>query len=145
MRKLLLADDDMDDCLFFQEAIDELELSINVTVVKDGVVLMDFLKCESVDLPDVLFLDLNMPRKSGFECLSEIKQLDSLKEMPVIIFSTSFDLDVINKLYDNGAHYYIRKPGDFEILKKIIFEASKLLANNKIEQPERKDFIVDCR
>lgn len=145
MQKLLLADDDMDDCLFFQEAIDELGLSINVRVVNDGVELMDFLTGHSVELPDVLFLDLNMPRKSGFECLSEIKLIDSLKDLPVVIFSTSFDLDVVNKLYDNGAHYYIRKPGDFKILKNVILEATTLLAKNNIKQPERIDFIVKCQ
>ena len=83
-----------------------------------------------------------MPRKSGFECLSEIKLNDSLKGIPVVIFSTSLDTDVVNKLYDNGAHYYIRKPGDFNILKKVIHEATIRLGKNKIQQPERIDFII---
>lgn len=142
MQKLLLADDDMDDCLFFQEALQDLCLSINLMTVNDGVQLMDFLTSKSNELPDALFLDLNMPRKSGFECLSEIKLNDSLKGIPVIIFSTSLDTDVVNKLYDNGAHYYIRKPGDFNILKKVIHEATIRLGKNKIQQPERIDFII---
>jgi len=143
MEKLLLADDDMDDCIIFQEAVDELGLSINITVVNDGVELMDFLTCESVVLPDVLFLDLNMPRKSGFDCLSEIKLIESLKRMPVVIFSTCFDPSLIKKLYDNGAHYYIRKPADFKILKKVILETTQLISSKNIQQPERIDFILN--
>lgn len=142
MYKLLLADDDMDDCLFFQEALEDLNLPTLLTTVNDGVQLMDFLNLKENELPDALFLDLNMPRKSGFECLSEIKLNKTLQELPVIIISTSMDTEVVNKLYKNGAHYYIRKPGDFNVLKKVINEATTRLSKNKTQQPERADFII---
>ncbi|WP_074723769.1 response regulator [Flavobacterium frigoris] len=70
-------------------------------------------------MPDVLFIDLNMPRTSGYQCLLEMKLNDCLKGIPVILFSTSLDPQVINQLYQNGAHYYIRKPSDFNTLKKV--------------------------
>lgn len=143
IHKLLLADDDLDDCLFFEEALEDLCLSTTLVTVNDGVQLMDFLNCESTDLPDALFLDLNMPRKSGFECLSEIKINQALKEIPIVIFSTSLDKDVVNKLYDKGANYYIRKPGDFNILQKLIHEAIIRLEKNKMQQPDRTDFIIE--
>jgi CheY-like chemotaxis protein len=141
MVNLLLADDDMDDCLFFQEALEELSMAANLSTVNDGVQLMDFLKA-AIALPDALFLDLNMPRKSGFECLTELKNNKSFKEIPVIIFSTSLDPEVVNTLYNNGAHYYIRKPGDFNILKQVIEEATSRISKNKSQRPERIDFII---
>ncbi len=142
MEKLLLADDDMDDRLFFQDAVDDLRLPITLVTVADGVELMALLTDPSERLPDVLFLDLNMPKKSGYECLSEIKLSDSLKVIPVVIFSTSLDPEVVDTLYDQGAHYYIRKPGDFNILKKVIQEATTLLQKNNFTQPQRCNFII---
>ena len=142
MIKLLLADDDIDDRLFFQDAIEELFVTNNLITVNDGVELMNFLITSLSELPDILFLDLNMPRKSGFDCLSEIKLNDLLKGIPVVIFSTSYDLEVINKLYNNGAHYYIRKPGNFNILKKVIHEATVRLEKESTMRPDRRDFII---
>ncbi|KVV15991.1 response regulator [Flavobacterium sp. TAB 87] len=143
IHQLLLADDDMDDCLFFQEALEDLRLSTNLTTVSDGVQLMELLTTEGTQLPDALFLDLNMPRKSGFECLAEIKENQALKEIPIVIFSTSLDKDVVNKLYDKGANYYVRKPGDFNILQKVIHEAIIRLKKNKMQQPDLADFIIE--
>jgi CheY-like chemotaxis protein len=142
MVHLLLADDDLDDCLFFQEALEELTIVTNLTTVNDGVQLMDFLNAAATALPDALFLDLNMPRKSGFECLTELKGNESVKGIPVVIFSTSLDPEVVNTLYNNGAHYYIRKPGDFNILKRVIEEATSRIDKNKSQRPDRIDFII---
>lgn len=139
---LLLADDDSDDCLFFKEALEELPVDASLSTVNDGVQLMDFLSSNSRNLPDALFLDLNMPRKSGLECLTEIKVTDNLKHLPIIIFSTSLDLDVVDSLYEKGANYYIRKPGDFSALKKVIFEAITLTNNANSKHPNREEFIL---
>src|SRR5665647_2218424 len=87
---ILLADDDTDDCIFFKEALRELLLYTNLTTVQDGEQLMQLLTNETNELPHILFLDLNMPRKNGFECLSEIKQNKNLKDLPVVIFTTFF-------------------------------------------------------
>lgn len=124
---ILLADDDTDDCIFFKEALEDLPLSTNLTAVHDGEQLMQLLTKETNELPHVLFLDLNMPRKNGFECLSEIKLNKKLKQLPVIIFSTSFDQDVVNLLYKNGAQYFIRKPSEFSQLKKVIQQTLTLI------------------
>ena len=82
---ILLADDDADDCLFFTEALTGSPLSTHLTTVPDGEHLMQLLSNEKYELPDVLFLDLNMPRKNGFECLSEIKQNSKLNMLSVVI------------------------------------------------------------
>src|SRR5690606_10062456 len=117
IKNLLLADDDVDDCLFFKEALDELQLAVKLITAKDGEALMNLLG-ELSNLPDALFLDLNMPRKNGFDCLMEIKKNEKFELIPVVIFSTSYDNDVVHKLYGAGAHYYIRKPGEFSNIKK---------------------------
>src|ERR1035437_5387665 len=124
---ILLADDDTDDCIFFKEALGELLLSTNLTTVNDGEQLMKLLTNETNVLPDVLFLDLNMPRKNGFECLTEIKLSKKLKQLPVIVFSTSFEQEVVNQLYKNGAQYFIRKPSEFSQFKKIIEQTLTLI------------------
>jgi len=139
---LLLADDDEDDCDFFKDALDELSLPVSLVVVNDGVQLMDFLAKKSADLPDILFLDLNMPRKNGSECLTEIKESKEYSELPVIIFSTSLDTQIVDSMYDKGATYYIRKPGDFTKLKKVIENAINVAAGNNFKQPRREQFIL---
>ena len=110
--QIILADDDLDDCMFFEEALNEFPLSIHLSIIHNGEKLMQHLLNKSEILPDLLFLDLNMPRKNGFECLAEIKQNEKLKHLPVIIISTSMVKDVVNLLYKNGALYFIRKPGE---------------------------------
>lgn len=139
---LLLADDDEDDCDFFKEALDEISIETSLTMVHDGVQLMDYLKANESKLPDVVFLDLNMPRKNGLECLAEIKDDEKLKELPIIIFSTSLDSEIVNNLYKNGASFYIRKPGDFSKLKKVIENALTNASENNFKQPERAHFIL---
>jgi CheY-like chemotaxis protein len=140
---LLLADDDIDDCIFFEDALKELPISATLSTVNNGIQLMNYLLAKSDNLPDVLFLDLNMPRKSGIECLTEIKMIDKLKDLPVIIFSTSFNTEVVDLFYQKGAHYYIRKPGEYEKLRKVILEAVTLTSQNKLTQPTRDKFILE--
>ncbi|WP_163400434.1 response regulator [Flavobacterium fluviatile] len=140
---LLLADDDEDDCTFFKEALDDLSFPVTLVTVNDGVELMGFLDEKAINnLPDILFLDLNMPRKNGYECLTEIKEIEELKELPVIVFSTSLDMEIVNTMYDKGALYYIRKPGDFSKLKQVIANALQITSENNFKKPERENFIL---
>jgi CheY-like chemotaxis protein len=126
---ILLADDDDDDCIFFKKALEALPVPTRLTTVRDGEQLTKYLAKQSDALPDTIFLDLSMPRKTGFECLTEIKQNARLKDIPVFVFSTSFTRDLnyernlIGTLHSIGALEYIRKPGDFEQLKKVIHNA----------------------
>ena len=140
---ILLADDDKDDCLFFEEAIAGLIPSTNFTAMHNGEQLMQLLSNQTGKLPHILFLDLNMPRKNGFECLAEIKQNKKLKNLPVVIFSTSFEQEVVNRLYDNGAQYFIRKPSEFSLFKKIILHTLNLIMQEaKVTQPAKEDFVL---
>lgn len=139
---LLLADDDLDDCFFFKEALEDISIPTTLTTVNDGVQLMELLHAIKGPLPDALFLDLNMPLKSGFECLGEIKMDDALVNLPIIVYSTSLNVDVIDLLYQKGVQYYICKPGDYANLKKVIFEAVTLITQNRSIQPSRDRFIL---
>ena len=146
---ILLADDDKDDRFFFSMALESLTVPTQLAIVMDGEKLMAYLEENSHQLPDVLFLDLNMPRKNGFECLNEIKLNNSLNKLPVIIYSTSFEQDVVNQLYKNGAHYFIRKPAEFSQLKKLIQQTITLLMRDLsiekteiIQQPSIENFVL---
>lgn len=140
--QLLLADDDKDDSDLFKEALDELPVKTSIVTVSDGEQLMHLLDKRMNNLPQVLFLDLNMPRKNGFECLSEIKQDVRLKNLPVIIFSTSFDKDIVDLLYTNGAHFYISKPNEFDKLKEVIHAALQAVAKDHSVKPGRENFVL---
>jgi CheY-like chemotaxis protein len=138
-RHILLADDDPDDRMLFQDILDELPLSTQLTTVFNGEQLMQLLNDANKQLPDVLFLDLNMPRKNGFDCLLEIKRSPKLKLLPVIIISTSYMSEVASVLNKSGAQYYFRKPNSYTQLKKFIHHALILTEKGNVENPYRKN------
>ncbi len=117
---ILLADDDENDRFFFKDAFKEIKIKTVVSTVKDGIELMQYFQAPEVILPHILFLDLNMPRKGGMECLKEIKSISRLKDIVIAIFSTSASEEDVEETFVNGANVYIKKPHDFEQLKKIL-------------------------
>lgn len=117
---IMLADDDEDDRLFFKEAFEEVKINYRISAFNDGEQLMEHLYDTSNPLPDIIFLDLNMPRKSGIECLKEIRANDRLKKISVAIYSTSSSEQDIEDTFVSGANVYIKKPNDFNMLKKIL-------------------------
>ncbi len=119
---IVLADDDEDDRLFFVDAFDELKINTKVKTLNDGVELINYLNQDDVQLPNVLFLDLNMPRKNGLECLQEIKANSKFDDIAIAIYSTSASEDDIENTFVQGANIYIKKPDDFATLKKILSE-----------------------
>lgn len=139
---LLLVDDDIDDCDFFKDALEEIPEIYKLTILNNGVELMDFLSSDSPSHPNLIFLDLNMPKKSGMECIEEIKSSDRLLHIPIIIYSTSLDQTVVNSLYEMGAYHYIQKPAEFASIKKVITKAISRF-NNSILQPRSiENFII---
>jgi len=117
---IALADDDEDDRLFFTDAFSELKMSTKVQTYNDGVALMDYLNHDEAILPNVLFLDLNMPRKNGIECLQEIKSNSKFDNIAIAIYSTSSSEEHIEVTFVLGANIYIKKPSDFNTLKKVL-------------------------
>lgn len=119
---IVLAEDDEDDRFFFKEAIDKVKIKTILTMVNDGVELMDYLNNQSNPRPHVVFLDLNMPRKGGVECLEEIRANKDYNDLTVAIYSTSASDNDIEETFVKGANIYIRKPNDFKVLQKVISE-----------------------
>jgi CheY-like chemotaxis protein len=123
---ILLADDDRDDRTFFENALLEIAITTHLTTVNDGEQLMEYLTENKNKLPDIVFLDLSMPRKTGYECLAEITGNNNFTGLYIVMLTTSFtrgiDLEdnLIKTLLNMGAQHYVRKPADFEALKKVI-------------------------
>ena len=109
--------------------------------MQNGEDLMDYLHNTEI-LPDIIFLDMNMPRKNGAVCLTEIKSNKKLQSIPVIIISTSLEQSLIEFLYTNGAHYFIRKPNSYAKLKFVINHAITLLDSEDASQPTLEEFIL---
>jgi len=120
---ILMADDDEDDCMLVRDAFNENRLRNALHCVRDGEALMDYLcrrgaySDESLaPLPDLILLDLNMPKKDGREALREIKSNPALRRIPVVVLTTSIRDEDICQSYDMGANSYITKPLSFDEL-----------------------------
>jgi len=126
---IMLADDDTDDCHLFQKALKKIPIATRLRTFSDGEKLMDYLFKNPKDLPDVIFLDLSMPRKTGYECLIEIKENKKMGAIPILVFTTSIpsnieaELKLSNTLIKFGALDYIRKPADFGQFTHVIHQA----------------------
>ncbi len=118
--KIALADDDADDRFLFEEAIKEIHIKTNLSLYVNGKELMEYLTSPNVVLPQLVFLDLNMPVKNGLQCLKEIRGNNALKELSVAIYSTSCSEKDIEETFINGANIYINKPNNFNKLKEVI-------------------------
>ena len=117
--RILIADDDSDDVQLTKDCFYETNLPIHVVDVGDGQILMDHLKdpsqvTNSKHLPQLILLDINMPRKSGFEALQELKQDEILSRIPVVVFSTSHTTTDVEKAYELGASCFVSKPDSLE-------------------------------
>jgi CheY-like chemotaxis protein len=108
--RILLADDDEDDRLFFQEAVADSGINAEYSAVENGLQLIDFLSdVQACPAPDVIFLDINMPGMDGKACLGEIRKQAKFADTPVIMFSTSTRAKDIDEMFKGGANMYISK------------------------------------
>jgi CheY-like chemotaxis protein len=139
---VLLADDDEDDRFFFAKALDRLQIKSSLVSVEDGAELINYLSTKTDNLPNVLFLDINMPRKNGYECLLEVKSNKKTKDLPVVMYSTSLEDTMADLLYQKGAHYYLHK-GDFQDLVKYLQLILTRLDKNNFRRPSRTQFVVN--
>ena len=117
---IVLADDDDDDREIFKLAISQIDIKTDLTLFRNGLELVEYLRQPDTVLPNILFLDLNMPSMDGFECLKEIKRDPGLKNITVVIYSTSSSEKDIEKTFLEGANIYINKPSDYETLKEVL-------------------------
>ncbi|MCG2460314.1 response regulator [Flavobacteriaceae bacterium F89] len=117
---VILADDDEDDRLLFKDAMDQITIKTKLIIFNNGQELMDYLLKPEVILPQLIFLDLNMPIKNGMQCLNEIRKNNRLRNLIVAIYSTSSSEKDIEDTFVHGANIYINKPNSFKELKDVV-------------------------
>ncbi|MDP4218807.1 MAG: response regulator [Bacteroidota bacterium] len=139
---ILLADDDEDDRLFFKDAIESIRVKTVLKMVNDGQQLMDLLIKGNGVLPDIIFLDLNMPRKGGIECLEEIRSEEKYRNISIVIYSTSSSEEDIEKTFLKGANIYLRKPDEFGKLKKMIAEVLSINWQYHTTRLNKENFLL---
>lgn len=111
---ILLVDDDADDQIYFRDAVSELRKTLKCEIANNGREALDYI--EKIQLPDCIFLDLNMPVMNGYECLAYLKTEERYKHIPVVIFTTSKNLQDIDLARRLGANLYFTKPTNFNTL-----------------------------
>ena len=117
MKKILLIDDDLDDQFFLKEVLDSINPTLHCETATNGKIALDKLK-ESASLPDIIFLDFNMPVINGFDFLIQIKKENQLNKIPIGIFTTSNNLRDKELTKEFGAQFFLTKPNDFHVLRK---------------------------
>lgn len=137
---IVLADDDEDDALVFSETVREIDPAIRVEHVADGIKLMQFLQQY---YPDIVFIDLDMPRKNGLECLREIRNHPVLTKLPVIVFSSTTRPANIQTAYEIGADLYLIKTSQI----KDYVSAIRAILQLNWQQPEviKKQYCINGR
>lgn len=140
---IILADDDEDDRLFFKEALQEMKVKTRVTLLNDGLQLMNYLNQPGNKMPNVVFLDLNMPKKSGMECLIEIRKNNKLRDLAIAIYSTSSSEEHIEEAFVKGANIYIKKPDDFSELKVILEQVINLNWQYHTSGLKKENFLLN--
>jgi CheY-like chemotaxis protein len=123
-KTVLMADDDAEDCMLATEAFAESGAKAAFSCVLDGIELIDYLsehsRSEAKRLPDLILLDLNMPRKNGRKALVEIKSEPALRHIPIVIFTSSEDREDVDFTMKAGAESFITKPATFDEWVKVM-------------------------
>ena len=131
--RVLLVEDDPGDVLIAQEALRAGKLSTRLDVVSDGVEAMAYLRKQDAyaeaERPDLILLDLNLPRMSGHEVLAELKADSSLRRIPIVVLSTSVAAEDIAKSYDLHANVYVSKPVDFDEFAGVVKRIDEFFAS----------------
>ena len=140
MLNILVAEDDPDDFLLFKEALSEVLPNFNITHALNGLECLNILT--SNPPPDVIFLDVRMPLRTGLQCLESIKCQPGLTTIPIIMLSTSHQMEDVDSSYRSGATLYLVKPTDAKSLAIALKGAFHMLGRPKKEQQIKENFIV---
>jgi len=120
MQSIYLIDDDIDDVELFRDALEEVAPSVFFQYASDGHQAVQSLTEHKNSLPDLVFLDISMPVFNGLQCLASFKKDDQLRDLPVIMYSTSSQEREIRMASELGALAFVTKPNDFRLLKRIL-------------------------
>lgn len=138
--KIFLAEDDDDDRDFFNAAVSSITSEVELVTVNNGEKVIDFFRSKK-NLPDLVFLDINMPKADGIECLRYIRQLHPGNEPVVIMLSTASSEKVIEQSHTYGANIYIEKPSQFKQLVTFL----SYCINDLKSAPDNKEFVLNRR
>jgi CheY-like chemotaxis protein len=139
---VVLVDDDADDRTLFKEAMDEIRVRTKLSLFSNGQELMDFLLLPNILLPQVIFLDLNMPIKNGLQTLKEIRSHRKLDALSIAIYSTSSSERDIEETFINGANIYINKPNNFLMLKEAIEKVLQINWQYHTSNLDKSNFLL---
>jgi CheY-like chemotaxis protein len=139
--KVVFADDDEDDHFIFAKTLDEIFIPTELVCFDSSEVLINFLEKNFSNLPDVIFLDLNMPRVNGLECLIEIKRNERLEHIPIVIYSTSFQPEILDLLYKADAYNCILKSSNYKARKEAIISVFESIRGNRVKL-KRSEFVL---
>jgi CheY-like chemotaxis protein len=138
--KVLIAGDDLEDQEMLMEGLAESISHFEVELASDGLELLRLMRggCN----PDIIFLDLDLPIKSGIECLEEMNNEEMMKDTPVVLYSTSQRLKDIQSAAGLGARFYMVKPGCIRVCKQLIKAMLQLLGLPRYEQQKKQNFVI---
>jgi CheY-like chemotaxis protein len=140
---ILLVEDNEGDIMLTKEALEEGKIVTKLSVVKDGKEAMDFISKEGrysdADMPDLLLLDVNLPKKNGHEVLQHVKGNENLKHIPVIMLTTSSSEKDINRSYNNYANCYITKPVEVNDFLAVVATIESFWIS-VVKLPTKKDY-----
>ena len=139
---VLLVDDDSEESYLFNEALEHAHLHIRLSHVNDGNDLINYLLTHPA--PDLVFMDINMPYKDGFEALTEIRSNPPFKNLPLIIYSTTDNEDSINACYEKGANLFVIKPNDFDEMVQVLKKVCTYDWKN-YNKPSRENFVITAK
>jgi len=140
--KILLADDNANEYIFFKHALSKVNTPIEIRSLKGGVELLDYLSAPESQLPDIFFLDINMPMKNGKDCLASIRDSDKYRHLPVVMYSTSDTRSDIDESYELDADLYLVKPAELDDLRLLLTYVIDKYQKNELKRPERSDFVL---
>lgn len=140
--KVVLVDDDEDDRFLFSEAFDSLKMNTKLALFKNGQEFIDYLEKAASEIPEVVFLDLNMPVKNGLDCLQYLRKNSRFKDVFVAIYSTSSSPEDMNITLTHGANIYIQKPNNFKTLTAVIDKSLKTCYQYTTSQLDKHSFLL---
>ena len=134
---VLLVEDDPGDVVLIEEAFEHNKVRNSLKIVGDGVEAMDYLRAPDSDRPDLVLLDLNLPRKDGREVLAEVKEDADLRTIPVVVLTTSEAEEDIARSYDLHANAYVSKPVDFDRFIEVVRQIDDFFVS-VVQLPNRR-------
>lgn len=140
---IVLADDDEDDYLFLKSAVEQSTSPVNLSHVSNWLELLRFLN--KIPLPDIIFLDLNMPVKNGLECLALLREESKFDKVSIIIYSTSSSKKDIDEAYKLGANYYVVKPSSQEEITELIQKICHMDKQHLLAKPDKEKFVFSAK